>query len=41
MVGNFKYMVDALITVESIVFVLDGVVWVPAARWIRSHGFLL
>ena len=40
-VGDFKYMVAALITVESIVFDLDGVVWVPAARWIRSQGFLL
>ena len=40
-VENLKSMVDALITVESIVLDLDGVVWVATAGLLRSHGFLL
>ena len=34
-------MVDALVTVKSIVLHLGGVVWVATAGLLRSHGLLL
>ena len=34
-------MVDALVTVKSIVLDLDGVVWVATAGLLRSHSLLL
>ena len=41
MVRNFRCMVNALITVKSVVLDLDGVVWVATAGLLRLLGFLL